>query len=136
MTRKYPEKVPYILSKSNLEGRLIQIHRNSTPILGRIIEVKKDGDRMGNRTVLIKHVLENNTELILAKHLRSVSHKQEFNITTRQFDTRSGWKIEDNISEDEKMYSNTGKIIDRFVEKTAVVINPKEHELYTNIFHR
>jgi|AntRauMinimDraft_4_1070384.scaffolds.fasta_scaffold01391_5 hypothetical protein len=136
MVNKYPSDVPYTLSKDDLEGRLIQVGGKHEPILARIIEVKQDGDRLGNRTVLIKHILENNTELVLAKHLRSVSHKQEFNTVIRQFETRSGWKTNEEISDEDKKYSNTGKALDRFIERTAVVSSATEHKTSTTVFNR
>lgn len=137
MSNKYPKQIPYTLSKKKLENRLLEIRRNNEDILVRVIEVKEDSNRNGNRTVLIKHVLENNTELVLAKHLRSITKNKKYTKIIRQFEINQGvWKNEDEINKKDIKYTNTGKQIDRFVERTAIIKNEKEHETITNIFQR
>ncbi len=137
MSKKYPEKIPYTLSKKDLENRLLEIRRNNEAILVRVREVKEDGDRKGNRTVLVKHVLENNTELVLAKHLRSITKNKEYTVIIRQFEIKQGvWRTRDEITEEDIQYTNTGKSVDRFVERTAIIKNSQEHETITNIFQR
>ncbi len=134
---KYPSDIPYTLSKNDLEGRLIKINRTrDNPILVRIMEVKEDGDRLGNRTILVKHVLKNKYELTLAKYLRSVTKNEVFTTMIHQFDTSDGWKNNTEISNKDKQYTNTGKCLDRFVERTAIVVNSKEHKISTDIIHR
>lgn len=134
---KYPSDIPYTLSKNDLEGRLIKINRTrDNPILVRIMEVKEDGDRLGNRTILVKHVLKNKYELTLAKYLRSVTKNEVFTTIIHQFDTSDGWKNNTEISNKDKQYTNTGKCLDRFVERTAIVVNSKEHKISTDIIHR
>lgn len=136
MREKYPSDIPYTLSKSDLEGRLIKIKTNEEPNLVRINEVKEDGDRKGNRTILVKHVLQNKTELVLAKHLRSVKKREKFTVIKREFETKNGWKSIDEISEDEKQYSNTGKVFDRFIERTAIVKNHMESDISHTVIQR
>jgi len=137
MSKKYPEKIPYTLSKQNLENRLLEIRRNKRAILVRVIEVKEDADRIGNRTVLVKHVLEDNTELVLAKHLRSVTKNKEYTVTIRQFEIeRNVWKTTHEITDEDVQYTNTGKAVDRFIERTAIIKNAQEHETITNVFQR
>ena len=134
---KYPSDIPYTLSKNDLEGRLIKINRTrDNPILVRIMEVKEDGDRLGKRTILVKHVLKNKYELTLAKYLRSVTKNEVFTTMIHQFDTSDGWKNNTEISNKDKQYTNTGKCLDRFVERTAIVVNSKEHKISTDIIHR
>lgn len=134
---KYPSDIPYTLSKNDLEGRLIKINRTrDNPILVRIMEVKEDGDRLGNRTILVKHVLKNKYELTLAKYLRSVTKNEVFTTMIHQFDTSDGWKNNTEISNKDKQCTNTGKCLDRFVERTAIVVNSKEHKISTDIIHR
>ncbi len=137
MSKKYPEKIPYKLSKQNLEGRLLEIRRHDKPILVRVIEVKNDSDRKRNRTVLVKHVLKNNTELVLAQHLKKITRNKEYTVTIRQFEIKQGvWKNKTEITNEDIQYTNTGKSIDRFVERTAIIKNAYEHESITNVFKR
>lgn len=137
MTKKYPEKVPYVLSKNNLENRLLELTRNNEDILVRVIEVKKDGDRKGNRTVLVKHVLENNTELVLAKYLQSVTKNKKYVVNMREFKTKQNkWKSEQDIKDESIQYSHTGKYIDRFVERIAIIKNSYEHETIINVSNK